>query len=533
MDKKHIIGATIAGIIMLSTVVEVSNSYLNIERVYAAESRELKTAKVSVDKLVVSMKKEGLTLKSQEQWQKNINQCRDLIKKIGKSETKGKNDLYSQVAKVEILVNGLASVNKVENSIANSSKTMANAEKWSRELNAAKAYLNKIDKTIYNKQYTELLSRINKGYIVVKDIEDKFNIDYNSVAKLYDEAKISKNRDKLNVALKEAEKLWKCSKSDKLVLAIKDTITDIVTGGIFKVYQSSINFKKEWLKIEVLNTDQIKIVGKTSLNKVKSMIQIEGKNSIIDSCYFKSDGTWEIVVNMGSEFVPGDYKINILYSDPSNPDEYNSYYYGIPLKYSGGEVYFPKPAIYKHNYIEYEKNSKLNPKEYLESRVTNPTHSQEIKKLAQSIVAGTSDNYEKLIKINEWVASNIYYNYDGYYSGNYGDNDAYSVLKNRKSVCQGYSELTEALLKSIGIPTRLATGHAIWLSQSWDNVNHSKSNHAWNEAYVNGRWVILDTTWNSSNRFENGKFKKGNIKYNYFDPTLEGFSITHKILSIK
>ncbi len=132
------------------------------------------------------------------------------------------------------------------------------------------------------------------------------------------------------------------------------------------------------------------------------------------------------------------------------------------------------------------------------------------------------------------MADNIYYNWDAYLSGSYGRTDAIGTLESRRSVCQGYAELTAALIKSINIPCKVVSGHALGVSAGgryWDQVDHNSSNHAWNKAYVDGKWIIMDTTWNSRNKYENSQFKKGEKIYRYFDPTLMAFSYTHKILS--
>jgi transglutaminase/protease-like cytokinesis protein 3 len=56
-------------------------------------------------------------------------------------------------------------------------------------------------------------------------------------------------------------------------------------------------------------------------------------------------------------------------------------------------------------------------------------------------------------------------------------------------------------------------------------------NHAWNEVYVGGRWVIVDTTWDTANKIENGVMSKGEeVSHLYFDSNLQFFSQTHKIL---
>ncbi len=65
---------------------------------------------------------------------------------------------------------------------------------------------------------------------------------------------------------------------------------------------------------------------------------------------------------------------------------------------------------------------------------------------------------------------------------------AETVLLERRAICSGYAELTVALLQALGIPTITVSGSSHGASGSW-------SNHAWNEAYVDGHWIIIDNTW--------------------------------------
>jgi transglutaminase/protease-like cytokinesis protein 3 len=61
------------------------------------------------------------------------------------------------------------------------------------------------------------------------------------------------------------------------------------------------------------------------------------------------------------------------------------------------------------------------------------------------------------------------------------------------------------------------------------------SNHAWNEVYANGSWIIMDTTWDSGNEREDGAVKKsgGLSSYRYFDTTISTFSQDHMAMSYK
>lgn len=298
-----------------------------------------------------------------------------------------------------------------------------------------------------------------------------------------------------------------------------------------KIFRSSEHFKKDYVEMEIVDNREIKVKGRSDLNKTEWVLDIEGEEDLQEFGNVKSDGTYEGTLNIDNKLSDGDYLLD-FYFKAENDIYYTGYYWGIPLKCESGEVFFEKSPVYENNYTKYTENSKVNPKMYLNISVKDENERKVIKSLAESIVSGASSNYDKLLKINNWVAENIYYDWDSLLSGIYPRADAYGTLINRKSVCQGYAELTDALLKSVGIPSRVVTGRAINPSyENWNTVDHTIENHAWNEAFVDGRWVIVDTTWNSGNKYLNGQFKKGDMNYRYFDPALEEFSYDHKIMS--
>lgn len=318
--------------------------------------------------------------------------------------------------------------------------------------------------------------------------------------------------------------------------SLKEKVTmDFITvksNQEMKVYKSSNYFEKDYIEIEVIDNEKIKIKGRSDLNKIGWLLLFNGNVTLKEVGDVKADGTYEGIVNIDEELTDGDYQLGVYFKDKDDTT-YWSYYWGIPLKCNSGELSFSQSPVYENNYVEDTKNLEVYPKQYLNIEITDNAERKEIQALAKDIVIGVSSDYEKLLKINNWVSENIYYDWDGYLSGVYGRNDAYITLKSRKAVCQGYAELTDALLKSAGIPSRVVTGHALGVSASggyWDEVDHSVPNHAWNEAFVDGRWIIIDTTWNSGNKYENGEFIKGDMNYRYFDPTLEVFSYDHKII---
>ncbi len=192
--------------------------------------------------------------------------------------------------------------------------------------------------------------------------------------------------------------------------------------------------------------------------------------------------------------------------------------------------HFRHSMVLDHN-IEVMKHW-IDPRDCLSDSI-----SDEIKSLSNSIVGNETDEYRKLYLLNRWVAENIYYDYDYYYGRSnelfYAPEDVYL---SRRSVCAGYARLLKALVQAQGIPCMEVSTYSAGVSTIgyFDESNYmtEDSNHAHVEAYLaaEDRWVTMDPTWDSGNKYENGEFIPGSVSAKYFDMTLDFFSYTHKIL---
>lgn len=154
----------------------------------------------------------------------------------------------------------------------------------------------------------------------------------------------------------------------------------------------------------------------------------------------------------------------------------------------------------------------------LEPYYTDNAASQKIiDNKAAEITAGITDPYEKAAAIFEWVTNNVAYADSGYSS------DPVTVLKDKKAICVGYTNLTNALLRSVGIPSLFTSGAA-------GHTPESMVGHSWTTAYIDQRPVMIDSTWGSWNTFENGKFNWRDYNApHWFDASLHSFSQTHNI----
>lgn len=163
------------------------------------------------------------------------------------------------------------------------------------------------------------------------------------------------------------------------------------------------------------------------------------------------------------------------------------------------------------------------------------SYQDEIKKTALEVTKNCTTDYEKCKVIHDWVSSNIWYNRDVYRGKADGLQDAASVLKDKRGVCAGYTALTTQMLHSVNNSVKrgersLALGADMDENWTYDVLKIPWLNHAWTEAYVDGKWMILDTTWDSRNVYENGVYgvQKPSGETN-FDPPLKEFSKDHLI----
>lgn len=115
-----------------------------------------------------------------------------------------------------------------------------------------------------------------------------------------------------------------------------------------------------------------------------------------------------------------------------------------------------------------------------------------IRSYGREITRDAKTAKEAFDKIINWVMDRLTYKIET-------PQDAYSVLNNKLGSCQGYSNLSVALLRSVGIPARLVYGYLppgdIWGATKvyWGVEIQEGGPHAWIEVYFpDVGWVSTD-----------------------------------------
>ena len=233
----------------------------------------------------------------------------------------------------------------------------------------------------------------------------------------------------------------------------------------------------------------------------------------------------------------GDSTLKVdVYAGSKAYGDFESWVYNYLYLSRIGESWEIKTSpVYAHNKSMYEKEKSVS--EALKNTSIIQTNNSAVKAKALEITQNCTTEYEKLTAIHNWVCENISYDTDIINTSKTLPYAASEVLSSKRAVCLGFSTLSAALCRSIGIPCNVISGYALGIGSDSDwseeSIHSSQPNHAWNEAYVDGRWVIFDTTWDCANKIERGvTVTSDSISHLYFDSNIDFFSANHKTIEI-
>jgi hypothetical protein len=214
----------------------------------------------------------------------------------------------------------------------------------------------------------------------------------------------------------------------------------------------------------------------TSTEKVKLLISKDGNQ------YFypiKPDG---IMVGFPLQMGNGDYKVSVLSNVTGNTYAY--------VKTSNISIQLANPnAVYLNS---------------IQTISWSPTSAAALKN--RSLI-GLETDYTKRITLGyNFVVQNVRYDFAKISSLTPDyipiPDQTLQVLK---GICYDYSSLFAAMKRSEGVPIKLVKGYSTLV----------EGYHAWNEVYINGKWIVVDTTVDAA--FYNAKgtfsFAKSTVDY--------------------
>lgn len=269
----------------------------------------------------------------------------------------------------------------------------------------------------------------------------------------------------------------------------------------------------------------------------------------LNVCLLAADGS-----NIAGDFFPERGK-RMTWDLPAIPDgvysfavfipgvfsSWKGYIYGsdILLESADNQLGFIKPPHYGTN-RELLGGLRKDPaflRECLKPSFRCESCDPEVVKLARALTRNEQGDYRKALAVHDWVAENIAYDCDSLYDGSYADLDASpgAVLSSGKTVCQGFSDLFVSILRAAGVPALSRSCFALGQTAEGGWEKHTNctacANHNFSVFYADGRWVLVDVTWDHCTSIIGGKKESreyGFVSHKYFDISLPLLSGTHR-----
>lgn len=134
---------------------------------------------------------------------------------------------------------------------------------------------------------------------------------------------------------------------------------------------------------------------------------------------------------------------------------------------------------------------------------------KEVNHLAEILKLTEGSDYEKEIKIHDWICQNISYDYEGSDKGKpirmIAAHNIIGVFAHHRAQCEGIAKAVKVLLNAVDVKCIVVTGNS---TKSGKQVLH-----AWNMVNINGQPYHLDVTWDIG--AINKSFPR--IPYDYFN----------------
>jgi len=181
-----------------------------------------------------------------------------------------------------------------------------------------------------------------------------------------------------------------------------------------------------------------------------------------------------------------------------------NYYYDLfgrekyeyfPLQLGNGEYFITifkniidnKYRVVESNRIKEIKNNIL---EVFRSSVQNINWNKDMDviKKATELTKGKKNDKEKITVIYNYIIKNFNYDYEkiNKITSDYVPNIE-TIYSEKKGICYDYASIFASMCRSQKIPVKLIKGY----------TKNVKEYHAWNEVYVDKKWQVIDTTFDS------------------------------------
>ncbi len=119
-----------------------------------------------------------------------------------------------------------------------------------------------------------------------------------------------------------------------------------------------------------------------------------------------------------------------------------------------------------------------------------------VKKLANNLTRNAESDSQKVANIHFWVTHHIKYDAKRYVRWQTKNQDTKDVLRRRKTLCTGYSNLFKDLCFHSAVPSVVVDGYTKNILVDVCDTTYLPD-HSWNQVKFNDQWHNMDNTWDA------------------------------------
>ncbi len=158
-------------------------------------------------------------------------------------------------------------------------------------------------------------------------------------------------------------------------------------------------------------------------------------------------------------------------------------------------------------------NQRFDPAQFIEidryAMQAPETAMESMDSLAAYLEKSSASDLGKVRAMWRWITHRITYDVD---KKNYS---ALKTLRERKGVCQGYSELFVELARRMGVRAIEITGYT--RGSAYSPGDRVVNDHAWNAVLIDKKWYLLDSTYGAGH-FNGGQYLREYREHYFLTP---------------
>ncbi|MFT5680186.1 MAG: hypothetical protein ACI8RZ_001092 [Myxococcota bacterium] len=149
-----------------------------------------------------------------------------------------------------------------------------------------------------------------------------------------------------------------------------------------------------------------------------------------------------------------------------------------------------------------------------------PQQARSIQGIGRHLKSQLSDPFERARAVHDFVATTVAYDTDSLLPGQRAPQDADTVFTTGEGVCAGYANLMVAIGAAADLDIVYLVGHS-----RDEEGGVAGSMHAWNAVKLEGKWYLIDATWDAGGVGADGF--EYDYKTDYLLTPPQYFRITH------